>query len=53
MNGLKRLVHMRGGLQSLGWDGILHTFISWYDIILSWLELESWLDPLGKKNTEL
>ena len=20
---------MRGGLQSLGWDGILHTFISW------------------------
>ena len=20
---------MRGGLQSLGWDGILHNFISW------------------------
>ena len=29
MDGLQRMVNMRGGLQSLGWGGVLHMFISW------------------------
>lgn len=44
MNGLQRLVYMRGGLQSLGWDGILHTFISWYRVLLPQPNSESWPD---------
>ena len=29
MNGLVKMVEMRGGLQELGWNGVLHMFISW------------------------
>ena len=29
MDALRALVRMRGGLQQLGWNGVLHTFISW------------------------
>ena len=29
VNGLQKLVNMRGGVQSLGWGGVLHKFISW------------------------
>lgn len=25
---------MRGGIQNLGWDGVLHMFISWYILSL-------------------
>lgn len=30
MSALERMVRMRGGLQQLGWDGILQMFISWW-----------------------
>ncbi len=29
MNALAKMVEMRGGLGALGWDGVLHMFISW------------------------
>lgn len=35
INGLQRMVYMRGGLQSLGWDGVLHMFIAWQDLLSS------------------
>lgn len=35
MNGLQRMVYMRGGLHSLGWDGVLRMFISWQDLLSS------------------
>ena len=45
MNGLQKMVYLRGGLQSLGWDGVLHMFISWYSIPLAWPSARTWLDP--------
>lgn len=35
------MVYMRGGLQSLGWGGVLHMFISWYLIPLLWPSVET------------
>ena len=29
MKALAKMVEMRGGLGALGWDGVLHMFISW------------------------
>lgn len=29
MDGLAEMVKMRGGLQELGWSGVLRMFISW------------------------
>lgn len=40
MSGLQRLVYLRGGLHSLGWGGILHTFISWYRILSPWANID-------------
>lgn len=52
MNGLQRLVYMRGGSQSLGWEGILHTFISWYVISFYWPSVGNWPD-LSEWKTDL
>lgn len=41
MDGLQRMVYMRGGLHELGWGHILHMFISWYFIPLPWLSVEN------------
>ena len=30
MNALERMVNLRGGLQSLGWNGVLSMFIGWF-----------------------
>lgn len=30
MDALEKMVRMRGGLQQLGWDGVLQMFISWW-----------------------
>ena len=35
MNALTRMVRLRGGLQQLGWAGVLHMFISWQDLLYS------------------
>ena len=35
------MVYMRGGLQSLGWGGVLHMFISWYMVSLPQSNLAS------------
>ena len=29
MDALQRMVSMWGGLQRLGWEGVLHMFIAW------------------------
>lgn len=29
MEALAKMVELRGGLQQLGWGGVLHMFISW------------------------
>lgn len=29
MDALQRMISMRGGLQRLGWEGVLHMFIAW------------------------
>ncbi|KAL2041304.1 hypothetical protein N7G274_005686 [Stereocaulon virgatum] len=33
MTALQRMVSMRGGLQRLGWEGVLHMFIAWQDFL--------------------
>lgn len=35
MNALTKMVYLRGGLQQLGWSGVLHMFISWQDLLYS------------------
>lgn len=35
MDALEKMVRMRGGLQQLGWDGVLQMFISWQDLLSS------------------
>ncbi|CAD6577550.1 MAG: hypothetical protein ASARMPRED_008317 [Alectoria sarmentosa] len=35
MDGLDKMVTIRGGLQQLGWDGVLQLFISWQDLVSS------------------
>ncbi|CAD6580673.1 MAG: hypothetical protein ASARMPRED_000295 [Alectoria sarmentosa] len=47
MSGLQTMVHMRGGLQSLGWGGVLHMFISWQDLLSSEMIVSAPLD--GKR----
>ena len=41
MKGLQRMVYMRGGLNRLGWDGVLHMFISWYLVPSPWPSVET------------
>lgn len=44
MDALAEMVKMRGGLQGLGWSGVLHMFISW--LVLS--ETKFWAIPTNQ-----
>lgn len=52
MNGLQRMVYMRGGLHELGWGHVLHMFISWYLTPKPWLSIQTGWTRLNK-NTDL
>ncbi|KAL6715821.1 hypothetical protein ACLMJK_006782 [Lecanora helva] len=40
MGALRRMVSIRGGLENLGWEGILHMLLSWQDLSFSGMSIQ-------------